>query len=327
MTINSRLGEDSLMTRLSEPPAPAMMRTTASRTILVVDDSALDRRLATRLLENRGDWEIEQARDGKAAIERIEERRPSAVLTDLQMPELDGLALVEAIRAKYPAIPVLLMTAHGSEDLAVRALQAGAAGYVPKRQLATDLIPVLEQILEAAELDQKRSQLLGCLERSAFDFRLENDLALIPVVVALHQEKLAAMGLCDGTDRIRIGVALGEVLSNAMIHGNLEVSSDLRGDDDSPYLLLARQRRYEAPYGDRRVTLSSQLSRPEIRLEVRDEGPGFDTAVVGDPSEPANLERVSGRGLFLIRAFMDEVAFNATGNQITLIKRFAAPRS
>jgi CheY-like chemotaxis protein/anti-sigma regulatory factor (Ser/Thr protein kinase) len=292
------------------------------KTILVVDDSVLDRRLATRLLEGRGDWVVEQARDGVEALAAMGRRLPSAVVTDLQMPELDGLALVEAVRARYPAIPVVLMTAHGSEDLAVRALQVGAASYVPKRQLGAELRAVLESVLSAADLDQKRCRLLSCLESSEYDFRLENDLSLIPEMVALHQENFAAMGLCDGTDRIRIGLALGEVLSNAMIHGNLEVSSSLREDDDAPYFELAQRRCTEAPYRARRVSLISRLSRPEIRVEVRDEGPGFDTKNMSDPTDPANLEKSSGRGLFLIRAFMDEVIFNDHGNQVTLVKRF-----
>ena len=57
---------------------------------------------------------------------------PAVVLTDLQMPGLDGLALVQEIREKYPRLPVILMTAHGSEDVAILALRAGATNYVPE---------------------------------------------------------------------------------------------------------------------------------------------------------------------------------------------------
>src|SRR5580692_1676822 len=106
-------------------------------TVLVVDDSPLDRRLAGALLK-RGGFEVDQAQHGKAALARMEEARPDLVLTDMQMPEMDGLELVEAVRARFPDVPVILMTAHGSEELAVTALQRGAASYVPKRSLAHD---------------------------------------------------------------------------------------------------------------------------------------------------------------------------------------------
>jgi anti-sigma regulatory factor (Ser/Thr protein kinase) len=54
---------------------------------------------------------------------------------------------------------------------------------------------------------------------------------------------------------------------------------------------------------------------------VRDEGRGFDPATLPDPLDPAQLETTTGRGLLLIRTFMDEVSFNATGNEITIVKR------
>ena len=57
---------------------------------------------------------------------------------------------------------------------------------------------------------------------------------------------------------------------------------------------------------------------------IRDEGPGFDPSTLPDPRDPSNLERTAGRGLLLIRTFMDEVTFNKAGNQITMVKR-AAP--
>ena len=54
---------------------------------------------------------------------------------------------------------------------------------------------------------------------------------------------------------------------------------------------------------------------------IRDEGPGFDPRELPDPTDPTNLERPSGRGLLLMRTFMDDVSYNDDGNQVTLIKR------
>jgi anti-sigma regulatory factor (Ser/Thr protein kinase) len=57
------------------------------------------------------------------------------------------------------------------------------------------------------------------------------------------------------------------------------------------------------------------------KFVIRDQGPGFDPAQLPDPTDPENLERVSGRGLLLMRTFMDEVTFNKSGNQVTMVKR------
>src|SRR5260370_13973558 len=99
-------------------------------TILVVDDSAVDRSRVEKLLVKEG-YQVQSAPGGREALEILKREPPDLVLTDMQMPEIDGLQLVQEIRSKYPAIPVILMTAHGSEEIAVEALQKGAASYVP----------------------------------------------------------------------------------------------------------------------------------------------------------------------------------------------------
>ena len=127
--------------------------------VLIVDDSPVDRRLAGKLLERRPESSndsgetglvIVYASDGKEALEAIARETPDAVVTDLQMPEMNGLDLVLQVRARFPLVPVILMTAHGSEELAVRALTSGAASYVPKREMATDLLDTVESVIDSA---------------------------------------------------------------------------------------------------------------------------------------------------------------------------------
>ena len=67
--------------------------------------------------------------------------------------------------------------------------------------------------------------------------------------------------------------------------------------------------------------VTALLSTTEAVYMIRDEGGGFDVAGVPDPTDPVNLEKATGRGLLLIRTFMDHVSHNQAGNQITLIKR------
>jgi anti-sigma regulatory factor (Ser/Thr protein kinase) len=135
------------------------------------------------------------------------------------------------------------------------------------------------------------------------------------------QENLARMRLCDEIGRIRVSVALQEALVNAIYHGNLEISSELREGDGKAYYALIEERRTQKPYSLRRVTVIARESPAEASYVIRDDGPGFDPQSLPDPTDPSNLERVCGRGLLLIRTFMDDVYHNAVGNEITLIKR------
>jgi anti-sigma regulatory factor (Ser/Thr protein kinase) len=166
-----------------------------------------------------------------------------------------------------------------------------------------------------------------CLVRDAaaitLSYVLDNDPAAIAPVVAEVMNAAARLGLFDEPIAHRVSLALHEAILNAMQHGNLELDSKLRQGDERDYRRLAAARRSLSPYAGRRVHVAARLDAEEARLVVRDEGCGFDPALLPDPTKPPCLERASGRGLLLIRTYMDEVAFNATGTEITLVKRRA----
>ncbi|HZY90521.1 MAG TPA: response regulator [Gemmataceae bacterium] len=304
-----------------DPAAPdAGPAAAAGHTVLIVDDSPMDRHLAGAIVQKMDGWKAAFAADGNEALAAIERQRPDVVLTDMLMPEMDGLQLVQAVHAKYPLVPVILMTAHGSEDLAIRALQSGAASYVPKKSLARDLAETLEQVRNASQAQRGQRRILDSLTQLESHFVLENDTALIPALVGHLEGDLERMRLAEPSGLILLGVALHEALTNAVLHGNLEIRSELRETDEKQYHRQAVERRTQAPYGDRRVFLTATLTRHEATFVVRDEGSGFDPALLPDPTDPANLGRVSGRGLLLIQTFMDRVEHNERGNQITMIK-------
>ena len=289
--------------------------------VLIVDDYLVDRRIAGGIVEKSAGLKAIYAENGKAALEAIVRDEPVAVLTDLQMPEMDGLALVQEIRERFPRLPVILMTAYGSEDVAIQALRAGAANYVPKKGLAKELAETLKHVLAASAVDRSRQRVLGALERRESSFRMETDPTLIAPLIGLLQEDLGGMDLCDATARTRVGVALQEALANAIYHGNLEVSSDLRQDDEREFYGLAEIRRGLDPYRDRKVHVHACFERDEATYTIRDEGPGFDISSLDRPIDPEDLMRIGGRGMLLIRTFMDEVSHNQAGNEITLVKR------
>jgi anti-sigma regulatory factor (Ser/Thr protein kinase) len=128
------------------------------------------------------------------------------------------------------------------------------------------------------------------------------------------------MPLGDETERLRVGIALGEAINNAYYHGNMEVSTEASFRDRKSYESLARQRSIESPYCDRKIHVRVRISRTEARFVIRDEGSGFEVSQfqLSDPSLPT--EQSYGRGIVLMRSIMDEVSYNATGNEVTLVK-------
>lgn len=285
--------------------------------ILVVDDSMTERKLAVGILRRDFDGTIAEADCAEAGLEYLESHAPDLVLTDLQMPGLDGLQLVERIRDEWPGLPVVLMTSQGSEEIAARALKVGAASYVPKMRLTSDLVVTIQRIVRAASQERTHSRLMHSLDSGELNFTIRNDLALISPLVKLIQEMLRSLPLGDEAERLRVGVAVEEAIKNAVYHGNLEIGSTLeegRSLDD-----LVAERLYQAPYSNRRVIVSLWISHEQAAFAVRDEGPGFDFAPFESDDFDSNAPR--GRGIQLMRTFMDSVEFRDDGREVLLRKK------
>jgi len=293
-------------------------------TVLVVDDSAVDRRLIGGLLEKNPDWSVRYAACGREALELTEQQLPDVVVTDLLMPDMDGLQLVRLFRAGYPSVPVILITSEESDDVAVKALHHGAASYVPKRVLAQSLLDSIRSVLAVSGERKRHARLLECMNRNECAFLLNNDETLFPPLIGFLQESATQIGLFGEAERVRIGIALEEALANALYHGNLQVDSSLREQDSERYAALVAERSRQQPYRDRQIHVDVRLSRNEGVFVIRDEGPGFDPCSLPDPTDPANLERVTGRGVLLMRSFMDEIRYNDQGNEVTLVKHHRA---
>jgi CheY-like chemotaxis protein len=288
--------------------------------VLIAEDSRTQAQQIQMILEEVP-FEVEIASHGLEAMEALRREPPDIVLTDLEMPHMNGLELVEAIRKEFPSVPVVLMTAHGSEEIAALALSKGAASYIPKAYLAQDVVPTLERILALTEGDRQHARALECMTNTEFHFSLDNDPALITPIIGFLDDMLKLLNLCDATERMRVSVALQEACLNAIYHGNLEVNSSLRQEDEAIYHNLIKARRKQPPFESRRVFVDVAIAVAEATYTIRDEGRGFDPSILPDPSDPENLEKVGGRGLMLIRTFMDKVFHNEMGNAITLVKR------
>jgi anti-sigma regulatory factor (Ser/Thr protein kinase) len=127
------------------------------------------------------------------------------------------------------------------------------------------------------------------------EFLLDNDPQLARALVAHLQEHLMRLGIDDRT-RTRVGIALEEALLNGIYHGNLGVHSELKQQSGRAFERLADERRTLPPYCERRQHVRADLSGMAVHFVVRDEGPGFDVAALADPTDPANLDKPSGRG-------------------------------
>ncbi len=129
-----------------------------SSTVLVVDDRELMRDGVAETLQRAG-LTVVTATDGNAALEQIAKRRPDAVVSDLKMPGMTGIELLEQVRKIDEDLPVILMTAFGAVDSAVKAMKVGAFDYLTKPFEGDELIIAVKRALEHTRLVRENAVL------------------------------------------------------------------------------------------------------------------------------------------------------------------------
>lgn len=126
--------------------------------ILVADDSAMIQELFQDLFAGKG-YEVFQAYNGSEAISLFDARRPDVALLDIMMPSVSGLEVLRHIKSSSPAVLVVMMTAHGSEETAVDAMKAGADDYLIKPLSYRKVLALIEELLEKSRVRRENLEL------------------------------------------------------------------------------------------------------------------------------------------------------------------------
>lgn len=122
-----------------------------SQRILIIDDEEHMRRILCKALEQEG-YEADMAGDGPDGLDLLNRREMDLVLLDMKLPTMDGMEVLKSIKELYPALPVIVITAYGSIEMAVAAIKAGAADYITKPFDMDELILQVKKALEVHRL-------------------------------------------------------------------------------------------------------------------------------------------------------------------------------
>lgn len=133
-------------------------------TALLIDDEENLRSLMARIIELEG-FRVIQAKDAKHGLKSLEQEEVNVVITDVRLPDANGVELTRRIKEKYPAVEVIVLTSFGSIEDGVTAIKNGAFDYLVKGDHQQKLLPLLNKATEKAALQQKVRQLEGKLSR------------------------------------------------------------------------------------------------------------------------------------------------------------------
>ena len=137
-------------------------------TILVVDDEKNTREGLAKFLEGLS-YDVLTAESGEEGLRQIEKQKPDILLTDLRMPSMDGMSLLEKVKAKYPEISVIVLTAYGTVENAVKAMKMGAFHYLTKPVNLEELEFLIKKALTDQSLRQENQELRKELFRERFE--------------------------------------------------------------------------------------------------------------------------------------------------------------
>ena len=136
-----------------------------NRHILVVDDEPLVRSSLSELLTLLG-YTVSTAGNGKEALELLRDYTADIIITDIKMPEMDGIQLLNQVKKRHPEVPVILITGYGSIDSAVEAIKQGAYDYITKPIVDSEIKIVIERLVKQRQLQEENIRLKEQLSAS-----------------------------------------------------------------------------------------------------------------------------------------------------------------
>jgi DNA-binding NarL/FixJ family response regulator len=197
--------------------------------VLVVDDHPLLREGVMAVLEDHTDVEVvATATNGREAVDAFTQHRPDVTLMDLQMPQMSGTDAISEIKLRFPEARIVVLTTYKGDVSALRALRAGAVGYLLKDQLLTELVATIRKVHAGARcipaevaadlaahfgedsLSEREIQVLRAVALGNSNKRVAAELAITEETVKAHMKSiLAKLNANDRTHAVTIALRRG----------------------------------------------------------------------------------------------------------------------
>jgi DNA-binding NarL/FixJ family response regulator len=172
-------------------------------TVMIVDDHPLLREGIAAVIQGEADMRVvAEANNGHEAVESFREHRPDVTVMDLLMPEMDGVDATIAIRAEWPQARIVILTTYSGDALALRALKAGASGYLLKSLIRTDLLEAIRSV-HAGQRRIPREVAEGLAEHVHDDVLSPRELEVLRQVAAGNSNRRVAAQLAISEDTVK----------------------------------------------------------------------------------------------------------------------------
>ncbi|OHD53299.1 MAG: hypothetical protein A2014_06370 [Spirochaetes bacterium GWF1_49_6] len=291
--------------------------------VLIVDDEPPICNMVQRFL-GMNNYESDSACNGKEALNKIQNGKYDIVLTDIKMPEMDGLTLMKLAKSVKPEIIFVIMSGYGTLDSAIECMKMGALNFIKKPISIVELIATIkkaEELIITRSVPVKMKPYLVHIDKelviSTRD--LNSNLEMIVNYLVSELKELGSAKL--SVDNMTMG--LYEALSNAIEHGNLSLKKEISRENKVDVLdsfIKEKMEKLKLPqFANRKVSIKYLYSPEKFEFHIKDEGDGFDYKEFLKVIDQNIYNDSLNKGLFLIKNVVHEVGFNEKGNEIKLI--------
>lgn len=289
--------------------------------VLIADDEPMLREILRELVTMRG-HEVLLAINGKEALDLFKRATPDLVISDIIMPEMDGLKFLSEIRQLDQDTLVVMTTGLGKEEFTLEALRLRANDFIKKPIEPSILFPLLDKYAGIVESRTKLNETLNyCVRRSSM-LKIDNRMEMIPMVA--QRLLIETCDMIPHDQRLGLKIALVELLANAVEHGNLNITCEEKQaameESFEGIEKLRETRLRNEELAGRRVMVEFVMTGDACEWTITDEGLGFDFTVLPNPLDPENLAQPNGRGIFLARLSFEELEFLGKGNSVRVRK-------
>ena len=292
--------------------------------VLLVDDDELILSTFGMFFDSIG-WHYELVSDGEEGLTVASAKDFDVVITDLMMPGMSGLELMEKLRIQKPSQAVMVITGSGSVDSVIQFLRQGAIDVILKPVDLESLRDSVERVTGVLHETKREQEIYRFVahERTIMRFKT-SDIAEIRMPFPIL-DRLWTSGIVDTTQKMRLLLACQEALANSVEHGNLELVSAWKEQVDGAgvdrYSDEKKKRLTQSKYADRLIEIEVEFSGDSLSISIKDQGKGFDTSTCKAKTtcqDSWSVPAVFGRGIAIIEGTMDRVSYKEGGRSITM---------
>ncbi len=260
--------------------------------ILIIDDDESILRLLSKFLKSEGHRVVTEI-NGSDAIEIFKKESFDLVITDMYMPDLDGLDIIMNLKDINQNTPIIVLTAAGSISNVVQSLKLGAFNYMIKPVNINEVRDIIQKAFLAGAVSRQQKNFYTFLQSAVSVFKIKSAVEHLEEISYYLNNMLIFYGFSSNW---QIQLALTEAFTNAVCHGN----------GSSP---------------DKFVICEIIFTKEDVKITIEDEGEGFQVPDLKNYKLNDDIYAGSGRGIFLINSYMDHIEFNEKGNKIIMSKK------